>query len=161
MSKSTAVDPDLTALRNLVRGLRRLGHDAQIEQETGRGIVRPSVAQKGFVLLWSGDWLQIASVLTDKLAGVPSPNRERLAAFVLQVHGRYLGCRLGLDDDGDLSIVNDVYPGHATPKHIATVIEQLDYVAEVLSPLIHSIILGGNVPSDAQIDEAFSGIADN
>jgi hypothetical protein len=84
-----------------------------------------------------------------------------LGEFILTLHGRYLGCRLGYDEDGSLAIMADIYPDTASPKHVVAVIRQLDFVANTILPLIRNTLETGESPDSSVVDQAFAGQADD
>ena len=61
-----------------------------------------------YVLASSDDWVQAAQMLfeADKLRGEYFPLALALA---LRLHCRFLGCRIGFDEDENLAIQYDIY----------------------------------------------------
>ena len=84
-----------------------------------------------------------------------SADRQVLNEFLLRLHGRYLGCRLGYDTDGALVMMTDIYPGILAAQHVVDVMRQMDAVAGKLLPLLRSVVDSGELPAEPDVDAAF------
>jgi hypothetical protein len=78
-----------------------------------------------------------------------------LNRFLLQVHDRYLGCRFGYDDVGNLHVVHDIYPEDVSAKHIEDAMKRMDYATGALRSLMHQALESSTIPGDDLVDQAF------
>jgi hypothetical protein len=104
-----------------------------------------------FDIVRCDDWLQITQIL------LPSGSSEtaRIAEFALALHMRCFGCRLAVDNGGNVCIVADVYPFERTPSFISQILTQLACVGDLVQPLLEEVARTGRVPSEADLDAAF------
>ncbi len=134
--------------------LRQLGCNVMREDE--RALVTRDDVASSWVILCAQDWIQIASVVLEHDELAEEASRDVLNEFVMQIHARYLGCRFGYDDDGALVIMSDVYPEDIHATHLVNVMLQMDAVARALLPLLRTALESGELPSDREVDRAFS-----
>lgn len=126
-----------------------------IERDGDRVLVTLADSASVFVLLRADDWVQVASCIVGDDEIDASADTHALNEFLLHVHGRYLGCRFGYDEDGSLVMMSDVYPECLDAGHLANVMTQMDYVAGALLPVIRAACVSGELPSDSEVDRAF------
>ena len=129
------------------------GHGVTVEGEWA--LVQPLKCEYSFGLQYDDPWIHIVGIVVEAEHVTGAPHRAVLNEFLLQVHGRYLGCRFGYSDDGSLALMHDVYPGNATPAHIGRLLKQLDVTARALVPLMESALRDGIVPDADRVDRAF------
>ena len=138
----------------LIAELRELNCD--VEPAEGGLFVRLHETASTFMVLQAGGWIQIASGIIEREEVEACARPVALYEFLLQLQGRYLGCRFALDDDSGLVIVSDIYPGTQGTTHLVNVMAQLDGVCGALSPLIRAAVRTGEVPPDSEVDAAFA-----
>ena len=149
----------MTDFSGLLNEIVALGCAVDAEEEDRAVITLPDGASS-FVLLRAEEWMQVATILVEPGELRGARGRSRLGEFFLELHGRYLGCRFGYDEDRALAIMTDVYPGHTKAKHIVAVMAHLEYVATVVRPLIMSVLETDAIPQDSAVDAAFAGPSD-
>ena len=137
----------MTDFSGLLKELAALG--CEVDAEESRALVTPPDGTTSFVLLQAEEWIQVATLVVEENELRGSRGRARLGEFFLELHGRYLGCRFGYDEERALAIMTDVYPGNAKAKHIFAVMAELEYVATVVHPLIKSVLETDAIPPDS------------
>lgn len=140
--------------RELDEQLRERG--CAVERDSDRALVTSEESGSSWVLLSAGNWIQVAASVLDREEVSDEANRVALNEFLMRVHARYLGCRFGFDEDGALVVMSDVYPENVQAAHLIDVMNQMDSVTGALLPLLRAAICSGQVPSDSEVDRAFS-----
>lgn len=126
-----------------------------ISKERNQLVINLPDSESTFVLLLSGDWLQVAAILLEKNDLEKFPYINLIGEVVLRIHTRYLGCRIGYDEDSNLTIQNDIYPENQRGNHIGHVLWQMDYIGNAILPLIQETLLHGHLPTEEEIDQVF------
>lgn len=127
-----------------------------INKENDQAVVQLPNSNNCFVLLRSGSWLQVAAILIENDEMTKSSFVNLLGETVLRIHSRYLGCRIGYDDDNNLTIQQDIYPENQKPEHLERVFWQMNYVGNSILPLIEKTLNSGKIPDDEEIERSFS-----
>ena len=140
-------------LDQLLTGLKRLGYEVT-EADAEQAVIRNIEHDATYVLTGSESWVSAMQMLleADELHG--SEHATAVYRFALDLHGRYLGCRFGFDEDKSLCVQYDIYPD-MTPEHVAQALIQLSYIAVTTVPLFQTVLAGG-VVDDRLIDRAFA-----
>ena len=82
-----------------------------------------------------------------------------LLALLFRIQHRCIGCRFAPDNNGNIAIVSDVYPGFQTSEGLSSVLTQMVYIGDITLQLIEQVLKTGKRLTDDEIDKAF-GIID-
>ena len=121
-----------------------------VHREDDQVVVRHVEDEFNVVLTASDEWVQAQQTLLESTEF--SERKAAIAELAMQIHGRFLGCRFGFDERGDLVAQCDVYPETAGGQ-VATALAQLAYVAASALPLFNACAAGTDV-GEEQIDLA-------
>jgi hypothetical protein len=141
----------------LLQGLIALG--CRIERIGDSTIVFLPDQRTSFLFERIDSWIHLGSTFLRTEDLVESKHIQKLQRFLLELQHRCLGCRFSFDDDGLLAIGADVYPSHQHPEDLLLVMEQIDFVGNVVLPLCQHVLCRGKLPTATEIDEVF-GITD-
>lgn len=145
-------------LEQLLGGLENFGFEIA-HREPEQAVLRRTDDDATYTLTADDSWVAAMQMILE--AGALSVSKHAPAAirFALELHGRYLGCRFGFDEDENLCVQYDVYPDMAV-EHVALALTQMAYVAASTTPLFELVLAGGTV-DDRLIDRAFAGDSDD
>lgn len=140
----------VTRLEEILKALTDNGFEV-IHQEVDQAVVRQTEDLFVAALTASDAWVQASQTLLESPEF--ADRRAAVATLAMRIHGRFLGCRFGFEDDGNLVAQYDVYPGESE-RQLATALEQMAYVAAYTLPLFKDCAAGVAVDDD-RIDMAF------
>jgi len=126
-----------------------------MNKERQQAVIKLPDSDNVFIFLLSGDWLQVAAVLIENIELDKYLYRNLIGEIVLRIHSRYLGCRIGYDEDANLTIQNDIYPENQEGRHVAQVLWQMNYIGSAILPLIQETLLNGKFPNEEELDQSF------
>lgn len=141
-----------TRLDQLLLDLQERGYET-IDVESERAVIRNTEYGLVYVLTSGDEWVQAMQMMFDA-SQLQSPCRDSALTLALRLHSRFLGCRFGFDDEGNLAVQYDIYP-EMTAHHIASALGQVHYVGSRSYPLFEEV-LAGTAVDEERIDRAFS-----
>jgi hypothetical protein len=144
------MSPARNRLASVLRQLAEHGFQILVE-EPDQALIRDR-DENDYVLTGAEDWVQ-AAILVVEAKELKGPFFHEATELALRLHSRFLGCRLGLDDEENLAVQYDIYPDLPV-GHILLALGQLHYIGSVTSPLFREV-LGGSAVNEDRIDHAF------
>jgi len=87
---------------------------------------------------------------------IPEEIRQELWVFLLLYNNRYLGCRVAMDDEGNIVLVSDVYPHQLFENFVFEIISSMIVVGDALVTLVGQAARTGIIPGEADVDRAFT-----
>ena len=139
-------------LDHLVARLKPLGFECA-HREPDQVVLRRVEDDASYILTASDTWISAMQPLIEAGALAASKHTPAAFRFVLELHSRYMGCRIGFDEDENLCVQYDIYPDMSA-EHVGLALTQMAYIAAATAPLFE-VVLAGGVVDDHLIDRAF------
>lgn len=106
-----------------------------------------------FDLQEAGEYLQIRTTLLPVNQLEKYPHRAAMDEFVMRLHTRPLGCRLATAVNGEVILVEDLYPDHQDVDHIDNVFSKVHIFTFTFLEVLKKVGRTGKIPSVAEIDK--------
>ena len=145
--------PITPRFEQLLTALPRFGFEIA-HREFDQAVLRRLEDDTSVILTASDTWISAMQLLFDAGELRASNHTPSAYRFAMQLHGRYMGCRFGFDEDENLCVQYDIYPD-MDMQHIALALTQMAYVAAACQPLFELVLAGGTV-DDRLIERAFA-----
>jgi hypothetical protein len=106
------------------------------------------------IAIWKvGGWLQFRLELFELGAGVGSNSYVALSETINRMHNLTMGARVALSDTGEVVLVSDLLHSTANNDVVATIANQLLFLAYRLLALLEKIMDGSPSLSEGEIGE--------
>ena len=137
----------------LLEGLAALG--CGIKQEDGAVFVSLPDEFAEFVLDRQGEWFHLGTTFLTPEEFADSEFTGRLDRFLLELQDRSLGCHFSYDRNGFLMVGTELHRQQAEAGDVLHAMEQIAYVLEACLPYCDQVLETGQIPMDAEMDQAF------
>ena len=144
-------------LEQLLAGLESFGFEIA-HREAEQAVLRRTDTDATYTLTADDSWVAAMQMVLEAGQLTVSKHAPTAIRFALELHGRYLGCRFGFDEDENLCVQYDIYPD-MNAEHVALALTQMAYVAASTTPLFELVLSGGTV-DDRLIERAFANDSD-
>jgi hypothetical protein len=141
-------------LEQLLAGLEAFGFEIA-HREPEQAVLRRTDTDATYTLTADDSWVAAMQMILEAGELTVSKHAPAAIRFALELHGRYLGCRFGFDEDENLCAQYDIYPDMSA-EHVALALTQMAYVSASTTPLFELVLAGGTV-DDRLIERAFAG----
>ena len=113
-----------------------------------------------FVFERLGEWLYLGTTLLTPEDFGGSDHTATLDRFLLELQHRSLGCHFSYDAASYLTIGTELALNQQQPEEVLQTMEQISFVIDACLPLCDQVLDSGELPADAEVDEAF-GVSEN